>query len=332
MRRFIERRARRHVFLALMVAVAGLSLTAPSSAQSYPTKPIRLVVPYATGGGVDIVARTIAEYVSTTLGKTVLVENRTGAGGNVGGAFVAKSEPDGYTLLVASNSSAVNNSLYKNMPYNASTDLTPIVLIGTVPMVLLVSPSIAPKTVGEVVALAKARPGTLNVGSGGNGTGEHLAFEMFKRQTGIDAQHVPYRGGAAVYTDLIGGQVQLFFSNQLGAAPFVQSGQLRAVGVTGDARSPEFPNLATFAEQGYPDYKAFVWWGLMGPAGIPPATVSQINALFATAIHAPEVRKKLMSMGARPEGGSAESFDKFFKSEVKTWSELIKAANIQITE
>ena len=332
MRRFIERRARRHVFLALMVAVAGLSLTAPSSAQTYPTKPIRLVVPYATGGGVDIVARTIAEYVSTTLGKTVLVENRTGAGGNVGGAFVAKSEPDGYTLLVASNSSAVNNSLYKNMPYNASTDLTPIVLIGTVPMVLLVSPSIAPKTVGEVVALAKARPGTLNVGSGGNGTGEHLAFEMFKRQTGIDAQHVPYRGGAAVYTDLIGGQVQLFFSNQLGAAPFVQSGQLRAVGVTGDARSPEFPNLATFAEQGYPDYKAFVWWGLMGPAGIPPATVSQINALFATAIHAPEVRKKLMSMGARPEGGSAESFDKFFKSEVKTWSELIKAANIQITE
>jgi len=330
--RFIRRRAERRSLLAVMAAAAGLLLCASSSAQGYPTKPIRLIVPYATGGGVDIVARTVAEYVSTTLGKTVLVENRTGAGGNVGGAFVAKSEPDGYTLLVASNSSAVNNSLYKNMPYDASIDLTPIVLIGTVPMVLLVSPSIAPTTVGEVVALAKAKPGTLNVGSGGNGTGEHLAFEMFKRQTGIEAQHVPYRGGAAVYTDLIGGQVQLFFSNQLGAAPFVRSGQLRAVGVTGDSRSPEFPDLPTFAEQGYPEYKAFVWWGLMGPAGIPPATVSQINALFATAIHAPEVQKKLMSMGARPEGGSVESFDKFFKSEVKTWSELIRAANIQITE
>ena len=330
--RYIKRRAPWRASLALLVATAGLALCAPSWAQGYPSKPIRLIVPYATGGGVDIVARTVAEYVSTTLGKTVLVENRTGAGGNVAGAFVAKSEPDGYTLLVASNSAAVNNSLYKNMPYDASKDLTPIVLIGTVPMVLLVSPSIAPKTVGEVVALAKARPGTLNVGSGGNGTGEHLAFEMFKRQTGIEAQHVPYRGGAAVYTDLIGGQVQLFFSNQLGAAPFVKSGQLRAAGVTGDSRSPEFPDLPTFAEQGYPEFKAFVWWGLRGPAGIPPATVSQINALFATAIHAPEVQKKLMSLGARPEGGSVDSFDRFFKNEVKTWSELIKAANIQITE
>ena len=330
--RFVKHRTRRRALLTLMAVTAGLSFCGPSSAQGYPTKPIRLIVPYAAGGGVDIVARTVAEYVSTTLGKTVLVENRTGAGGNVGGAFVAKSEPDGYTLLVGSNSAAVNNSLYKNMPYDASTDLTPIVLIGTVPMVLLVSPSIAPKTVGEVVALAKAKPGTLNVGSGGNGTGEHLAFEMFKRQTGIEAQHVPYRGGAAVYTDLIGGQVQLFFSNQLGAAPFVRSGQLRAVGVTGDARSPEFPDLPTFAEQGYPEFKAFVWWGLMGPAGIAPATVSQINALFATAIHAPQVQQKLKSMGARPEGGSVASFDKFFKNEVKTWSELIKAANIQITE
>lgn len=315
-----------------LACLAALGTTHSAVAQSYPDKTIRLIVPYGSGGGVDVVARTVADYISNKMGKTVVVENRAGAGGNVGSGFVVKAEPDGYTLLVASNSNAVNNSLYKNMAYDASKDLTPITLIGTVPMVLLVSPTISPKTVTEVVALARAKPGSLNVGSGGSGTGEHLAFEMFKRQNNIDAQHVPYRGGSAVYTDLMGGQIQLFFNNQLGASPYIRSGQLRAVGISGDQRSPQFPDLPTFAEQGFKDFKAFVWWGIMGPAGIPQERLNEINKLFTTAIHSPEVRARLESLGAVPAGSSAAEFTRFFNNEVSIWSALIKDAKIQLTE
>lgn len=311
---------------------AGLASGSSAIAQTYPDKTIRLIVPYGTGGGVDVVARTVADYISNKMGKTVVVENRAGAGGNVGSGFVVKSDPDGYTLLVASNSNAVNNSLYNNMAYDAAKDLTPITLIGTVPMVLLVSPTITPKTANEVVDLARAKHGSLNVGSGGSGTGEHLAFEMFKRQNKIDAQHVPYRGGTAVYTDLMGGQIQLFFNNQLGASPYIRSGQLKAVGITGDQRSPQFPDLPTFAEQGFKDFKAFVWWGIMGPAGIPPERVTEINKLFTTAIQSPEVRARLESLGARPAGTSAAEFSSFFKNEISVWSALIKDAKIQLTE
>jgi len=324
-------RSVRHLALGLtyMVSFAAVSSV---MAQTYPDKTIRLIVPYGSGGGVDVVARTVADYISNKMGKTVVVENRAGAGGNVGSGFVVKSDPDGYTLLVASNSNAVNNSLYKNMAYDAAKDLTPITLIGTVPMVLLVSPTIAPKTTAEVLALARAKPGSLNVGSGGSGTGEHLAFEMFKRQNNMDAQHVPYRGGTAVYTDLMGGQIQLFFNNQLGASPYIRSGQLKAVGITGDQRSPQFPDLPTFDEQGFKDFKAFVWWGIMGPAGISPARLTEINKLFTTAIQSPEVRSRLESLGARPAGTSAAEFSSFFKNEISVWSALIKDANIQLTE
>jgi len=312
--------------------ITSLLLGQSVFAQTYPDKTIRLIVPYGTGGGVDVVARTVADYISNKMGKTVVVENKAGAGGNVGSGFVVKSDPDGYTLLVASNSNAVNNSLYKNMTYDASKDLTPITLIGTVPMVLLVSPTVAATSVTQVVALARAKPGSLNVGSGGSGTGEHLAFEMFKRQNNIDAQHVPYRGGTAVYTDLMGGQIQLFFNNQLGASPYIRSGQLKAVGLTGDQRSAQFPNLPTFAEQGFKDFKAFVWWGIMGPAGIAPERLAEINKLFTTAIHSPEVRARLESLGALPAGSSAAEFSSFFKNEVSVWSSLIKDAKIQLTE
>ena len=260
----------------------------------------------------------------------MIVENRTGAGGNVGSTFVAKSEPDGYTLLLGSNANAVNNSLYSNMQYEAATDLTPIILVGTVPMVVLASPAIAPKTVGEMIALAKARPGTLNFGSGGNGTAEHLAFELFKRRTGIDAQHVPYRGGAAVYTDLIGGQIQLMFNNQLGATPYIRSGQLRALGITGNIRSPQLPDVPTLREQGVADFNVSVWWGVIGPAGIAKDTVVQINQLFASSVGSPEVKKRLESLGAQAQGGTPEDFAAFFRSEMATWSGVIKAANIRL--
>ena len=229
------------VFAACMI---GAAVQAPVRAQSFPSKPIKLIVPFAPGGGVDIVGRTLAENASKqSPGLTVVVENHTGAGGNVGSTSVAKAAPDGYTLLVASNSNSYNNFLYSNMQYDAAKDLAAVVHIARVPMVLLVSPSIPPKTVAEVIALAKAKPGTLNFGSGGNGTAEHMVYELFKRRTGIDALHIPYRGGAQVYTDLIGGQIQLMFNNQLGATQYIRSGQLRAAGITGQSRSPQLPDV-----------------------------------------------------------------------------------------
>lgn len=307
----------------------GISMGA-AQAQGYPSRSIKLVVPYAPGGGVDIVARTLADYISTKLGKLVIVENRVGAGGNLGSAFVAKSDPDGYTLLLGSNANAINNSLYANAGYNAATDLTQIVLVGTVPMVLLASPSVTAKNISELLAQAKAKPGSFNVGSGGSGTAEHLAFELFKRQTGMDGVHVPYKGGAAVYTDLIGGQIQLFFNNQLGATSYVRSGQLRALGITSPNRSAALPDVATFTEQGFTDFKAFVWWGVIGPAGIPKDIVAQINTLFNTAISSPEVSTRLESLGAQPQGGTPEKFAEFFKSEMTTWADVIKAADIKL--
>ena len=318
--------------LLLIAAAFACTLCQNVAAQDYPTNPIRLVVPYAVGGGVDIVARTLADYISSKLGKTIIVENRTGAGGNVGSGLVAKAEPDGYLLLLGSNSNAVNNSLYSNMTYDASKDLLPITLIGKVPMVLLVSPSISVKTVADMIALAKAKPGTLNFGSGGSGTSEHLTYEMFKRQADIDAQHISYRGGATVYTDLLGGQIQFMFNNLLGASSYIRSGQLQAIGISGNTRSTLFPNLKTFAEQGLPKFTAQAWWGIMGPAGLQKGTVDKISQLFDTAIKSPELTTRLEAMGAQPQGGSPESFARFFKDEVATWSIIIRDNNIKLSE
>jgi tripartite-type tricarboxylate transporter receptor subunit TctC len=313
----------------LMFLWAGLLATA-AHAQSFPSQPIKIIVPFAPGGGVDIVGRTIAEGVTRTSGHAVVVENRTGAGGNVGSGAVAKAPADGYTLLIASNSTSYNNFLYSNMPYDAVRDLQAIVQIARVPMVLLVSPTIAPRNVAEVVALAKAKPGALNFGSGGNGTSEHLVYELFKRRAGIDAQHIPYRGGAQVYTDLIGGQVQLFFNNQLGAMQYVRSGQLRAAGITSQKRSAQLPDVPTFEEQGIGDFNASVWWGVMGPAGMPKPVVEQLNQIVNAAIASPDVTRRLESQGAQPAGGSAEQFAAFFASERKIWQSVIKDAGIKL--
>ena len=318
------------VFMLLVAGMGAAALHAPARAQSFPAQPIKIIVPFAPGGGVDIVGRTIAEQVTRQSGFAMVVENRTGAGGNVGSTLVAKASADGYTLLMASNSTSYNNFLYSNMQYDAARDLQPVVQIGRVPMVLLVSPSIPPRTVGEVVAFARAKPGALNVGSGGNGTSEHLVYELFKRRTGIDAVHIPYRGGAQVYTDLIAGQVQLMFSNQLGATQFIRTGQLRAVGITGLKRSPQLPDVPTFEEQGIADFNASVWWGLVGPAGMPRPIVSLINQMVNEAIAAAEVKGRLESLGAQPVGGSAEQFAAFFSSERATWQGVIKEAGIRI--
>jgi tripartite-type tricarboxylate transporter receptor subunit TctC len=313
-----------------MIAIAACFAGAAAQAQTFPSQPIRLIVPFAPGGGVDIVGRSIAEQVTKLSGHAMVVENRTGAGGNVGSASVAKAIPDGHTLLVVSNSNAYNNFLYSSMPYDAARDLQMVVQAGRVPMVLLVSPSIAPRSVAEVVALAKAKPGALNVGSGGNGTSEHLVWELFKRRTGIEAQHIPYRGGAMVYPELISGRLQLMFSNQLGATQFLRSGQLRAAGITGQKRSPQLPEVPTFEEQGFTDFNASVWWGVAGPAGMPRPVVGQLDQMINAAIATAEFRSRLESLGAQAVGGSPEQFAALFAAERATWQAVIKDAGIKL--
>src|SRR5688572_25594716 len=238
----------RRSILAMLCVLAAAAIVPAANAQSFPSQPIRLIVPFAPGGAVDVVGRLVAETAARQTGHAVIVENRTGAGGNVGSAAAAKAAPDGHTLLVASNSNSYNNFLYRDMQYDAARDLQAVVQIARVPMVLLVSPSLEAKTLNDVISLLKSKPGALNFGSGGNGTSEHMVYELFKRRTGIQAQHVPYKGGGPVYTALMAGQVQFFFSNQLGAMPYVKNGQLRAAGIAGQQRSAGLPAVPTFRE------------------------------------------------------------------------------------
>ena len=313
-----------------IVGMVGLGLPLSSSAQSYPTQTIRLIVPFNPGGGVDVIGRTIAEQLTRQFGHTVVVENKAGAGGNTASAYVARSTPDGYTLLVASNSNSYNDFLYTNTGYDPANDLRRVVQIGRVPMLLLASPKVDVKNVQDVIALAKAKPDTLNFGSGGNGTAEHLVLELFKRRAEIQVAHVPYRGGAQVYTDLMGGQIDFMFNNQLGATPYIKSGQLRAVGLTGKARSAQLPDLPTFAEQGIADFSAAVWWGLMAPAGTPDSVVAELNRMVSAALKSSEVSKRIETLGAEPVGESADKFEAFFAAERATWQRVIKDAGIKI--
>jgi tripartite-type tricarboxylate transporter receptor subunit TctC len=309
------------------LAMAFLFACTPAGAQPYPNRVIKLVVPYATGGGVDIVARAIAEGMRKQLGQTIVVENRPGAGGNVAFAYVAKSDPDGYTLLMGANAIVVNKFMYAALPYDPN-ELAPIALVGTVPMVLLATSTLPVANAREAIALMKAKPGTMNFGSGGRGTAEHLAFELLKSRTGIDAVHVPYKGGSAVLTDLIAGQVQMMFTNQLAGMPYIKSGQLKGLGLTGAERSPQLPQLPTLIEQGVPDFVVTVWWGVLGASGIPKPVAGQINSAVNAALGTPEIKARLESLGAQPQPGTPEHFADFLAKESSRWGSVIQAAKI----
>jgi len=299
---------------------------ATAFAQTYPDRPVRMVVPYAAGGGVDIVARAVGQELGKRLGQPVLVENRTGAGSNIGSDFVAKAAPDGYTLLMASPANAINVSLYKSMPYDTRRDLAPVALVGAVPSVLVANPAFPANTVGELVSLAKAKPGGLSYGSGGNGTSEHLAAEMFKSLAGVDILHVPYKGGANAMTDVIGGQISLMFTNMLGAMPHIRSGKLKALGIADSRRSPSLPEVPTFAEAGIKDLEVSVWWGVMAPAATPAAVVARLNRDIVASLEAPELRARLDTMGARIIGGTPAQFGAFLAGEIDRWGRAVKAS------
>jgi len=326
----VLRKAGRATISHVFAAIAGSIICATAGAQQYPSKPVRIVVPYAPGGGVDIVARAIGQELTKRLNQQIVIENRTGAGGNIGSDAVAKAAPDGYTLLMASPANTINSSLYAKMPYDPARDLAPIALIATVPTVLLANRSLPVKDVKQLVALAKARPGALTYGSGGSGTTEHLAGEMFKSAAGIDMLHVPYKGGAAVLTDLVGGQIALMFVNQVFALPYVKAGTVKALGVASSERSPALPDVPTFVESGFPDMRVSVWWGVMGPAGMTKDIVAQLNREIGAALSSPEMKERLQTMSARPIGGTPEQFAAFFADETARWARVVKSSGAKV--
>lgn len=318
---------------ACLLAAAGCLPATRSAAQdaaSYPSHSIDLVVPYAAGGGVDTVGRIVAHGLSERLKQSVVVENRSGAGSNLGSAYVAKSAPDGYTLLVASPATAVNVSLYKHMPFDPRKDLRAVTLIGQVPSVMIVNKQLPVKNLRDFVALAKKEPGKLNFGSGGNGTSEHLAGEMLKATAGINILHVPYRGGAAAVADLLGGRINSIIINQITALPLIKSGKVRALAVASKTRSPSLPDVPTFAEQGYPDYLVSVWWGIMAPSHTPDAVVGKLNHSIQDVLRMPETKKRLDAMGVQIDAEGPAQFAAFLANETQRWGRIVKSSVQQI--
>jgi tripartite-type tricarboxylate transporter receptor subunit TctC len=310
--------------------IIALGSPCAATAETYPAKPVRIVVPYAPGGAVDIVARAVAQELTKRFGQTVLVDNRTGAGGNIGSDAVAKSAPDGYTLLMASPANTINPSLYAKMPYDPMRDLVPIALIGSVPAVLIASRALPVQNVKQLVALAKAQPGALTYGSGGSGSTEHLAGEMFKSLAHVEILHVPYKGGAQVMTDLLGGQIALMFVNQLAALPPVTTGKVKALAVASAERSEALPQVPTFAEAGYPELVVSVWWGVMGPAAMPKELVAQVNREIVAALSSPEMKERLKTLSAKPIGGTPDAFARFFGEETARWAKVVKASGARV--
>jgi len=320
--------------LALGLAGAGLALggalvPGEVQAQAWPAQTIRIIVPFGPGGGVDIVARTLSEEWVKQTGHKVVVENRAGAGGNIGSASVAKSAADGYTLLLASNSNSYNDFLYSSAGYNPATELAPVMQIGRVPIVLVAAANSRFKSVQDVIAAAKAEPGKLNFAHFGFGSSGHLLYELFIRKAGITASHVPYKGNE-LYTDMLAGRTDLVFNNQLGVMSFVRAGQMRVLGVVSGDRSALLPDVPTMEQQGLADFKADVWWGVMTRAGTPAPVIAQINSILNKVLTAPEVIKRLEAQGATAVGGTTDHFAKFFASERATWQKVISEGKITI--
>jgi tripartite-type tricarboxylate transporter receptor subunit TctC len=326
---FLEPNMRRFRWI---VAAALLAAFAPfAGAQGWPSKPIRYIVPFAPGGTTDILGRTIAEKLSTVLGQPVIVENKPGAGGGVGAELVAKSPPDGYTIMGGTISThAINASLYKSLGYDPVRDFVPITLIARVPNMLVINPTLPARDVKELIALLKANPGKYSFASSGNGTSQHLSGELFKTMTGVDMQHIPYKGSPPALADVVGGQVAMTFDNITTALPLAKSGKLRALAVTTASRSAVAPDVPTLAEAGLSGYEVGSWQGVFAPAGVPPEIVSRLNTEIVKIINLPEVREKLVALGADPAPNSSAEFAALVRSEVAKWSDVVKKSGAKI--
>ena len=315
-----------HAVAALFAAL--LAAVAPAGAQSYPTKPVRLVAPFAPGGGTDISARILAEGLTQAFGQTVVVDNRPGAGSMLGCDIVAKSTPDGYTLLLGNISMAFNAAIYRKMPYDTLRDLVPVSLVTDQPNILVAHPSLPAKSFKEFIALARSQPGKLTYGSAGLGAGTHLAMEMLVMSQKIELVHVPYKGTGPALTALLGNQISVFFSTFASALPHVKADRLRAYAVTSAKRAPPLPEVPTVAEMGVPGYEYSTWYGLLVPARTPRAIVDKLNRTTVAVLNAPDYRQRLLVQGMEPVPSTAAHYAAYLKSETEKWTKVVRAANI----
>ncbi|QHI98512.1 tripartite tricarboxylate transporter substrate binding protein [Xylophilus rhododendri] len=307
-------------------ALPGLAL----AADDFPSKPVRLVIPYPAGGATDLIARIVADKLTAKWGQSVIADNRPGAGTTIGAEAVAKSPPDGYTLFMTTSAHTISASLYKKLSYDPLKDFTPITLVATIPLVLVVAPELPVKNVQELVALAQSSPKGLSIASPGNGTAQHLAGELFKNRAKIESTHIPYRGDAPMINDLLGGQVQAGFVTLSVAIPYIQGGKLKALALAHGKRIDAIKAVPTFAEAGYPGFEAATWFGLMGPAGMPPALVKKIRTDVAAIVDTPQTRDKLVEMGAEVNNSTPEAFEAFMTKESARWKEAVRISGARL--
>ena len=321
-------------FAALATAAVGLLLAFPASSQapsSYPSRPVKLVIPFPPGGPLDIVGRAIAQKLTDAWGQSVVVDNRPGAGGNIGADIVAKSAPDGYTVLMGALSThAVNPSLYAKMPYDAVKDFAPISLVAITPNVLVVNPSLPVNSVKDLIAYAKANPGKLSFGSGSNGSAGHLAGELFKVDTGTDMVHIPFKGGAPALQALLAGDTQLMFDNLANSMQQVKAGKLKALAVTTEKRSALVPDLPTMAESGVPGFDISTWFGIMAPAGTPPDVIAKWNTDLVKVLNSPDMRERMTAQGAEAAPDTPAEFSAFIARELAKYARIVKASGAKV--
>src|SRR4051812_7024739 len=323
--------SRRRLLVGAALSIAAPPIAAPYvRAQTFPSKPIKLVVPYSPGGGADTTARLIAPKLQEVFGETVVIDNRPGAGGVIGDDVVAKAPPDGHTLLIGAFAHAVNPSLLPKMPFRTPEDFAPISLLVTVPELMVITPSHPAKTVAELVAMAKVQPGKLFYASSGNGSAQHLAAELFKLRTGTEIGHVPYKGGGPAVADVAAGHVPFYFGNMSAALPQARAGRVRALAVTSLQRSPAAPDVPTLAEAGVKDCEISEWNALLAPAGTPPAVLERLHTEVAKIMRLDDIKTKFADLGAEAIGSTPQEFAAFLRAEMAKWAEVVKVANIKI--
>lgn len=320
------RHVRKLSFLIAAALATTLSLTANAQGSDAAPKTVRVVVPYPPGGPTDVVARVVFQQVSETTGQQFIIDNRAGAGGNIGADIVARAAPDGATLLVVTTGQAINASMFKKLNYDLIKDFEAVSLLTQGPLVLVANPDLPANNVAELIALAKAKPGTLNFASTGNGSSTHLTGELFNSMAGVKLVHIPYKGSAPALNDVLGGQVPLMFDTMLSAMPFVKAGKLKALAVTSPQRSPAAPDVPTVAESGLPGFGSFAWNGVLAPAGTPRPVIEQLNQALKKALALPEVKDKFSAQGFAASWTSPEQFRTFLKDEVEKWRRTVKAS------
>lgn len=317
--------------LRLLLGTVLLCLAGAAMAQPYPTRSIRLIAPSTPGDAPDVIARLIALKLSPVLGQPVVVENRPGAGGVIGSEVAAKSAPDGYTLIMGNaGSHGINAAVYSKLPYDIQRDFAPVSQVAIAPNIVVINPMVPANSIVEFITYAKSQPGKLSYASGGNGSSAHMSMELFKSMSGVEIQHVPYKGASQALTDLMAGQVAIFIGNMPPTVPLVKAGKLRALAVTTKSRSALMPELPTMSEAGLPGYETVAWFGVLAPAGTPPEIVRKLSAEIAKIAHSPEMRDKLVAMGAEPVGSTPEEFKAVIDSDIAKWKSIAKKGGIKV--